>query len=80
MPPVTLLEDCGIDMKKAKYLLVEEQMAQGNHARTISLERALDDCMVAYGMNGEMIRPESHMLCFVAPGIQGVGGQMATSN
>ncbi|MBN8426093.1 MAG: sulfite dehydrogenase [Xanthomonadales bacterium] len=68
----TLLEDCGIDMKKAKYLLVEGADGSGQ-SRTISLERALDDCMVAYGMNGEMIRPENgYPLRFVAPGIQGV--------
>lgn len=68
----TLLEDCGIDMRKAKYLLVEG--ADGSaQSRTISLERALDDCMVAYGMNGEMIRPENgYPLRFVAPGLQGV--------
>lgn len=68
----TLLEDCGIDLKRAKYLLAEG--ADGSSmTRTIDIERALDDAMVAYGMNGEMIRPEQgYPLRLVVPGVQGV--------
>jgi sulfane dehydrogenase subunit SoxC len=68
----TLLEDCGIDLKRAKYLLAEG--ADGSSmTRTIGIERALDDCMVAYGSNGEMIRPENgYPLRLVVPGVQGV--------
>lgn len=68
----TLLDDCGIDRKQAKYLLAEG--ADGaSMTRTIDIERALDDAMVAYGSNGEMIRPENgYPLRLVVPGVQGV--------
>ena len=37
------------------------------------MERALDDVIVAYAMNGEMLRPENgYPLRLVVPGIQGV--------
>lgn len=72
VPLKVLLEDCGIDMKKAKYILGEG--ADGSSmTRTIPLDRALDDVLVAYGMNGEMLRPENgYPLRLVVPGIQGV--------
>jgi sulfane dehydrogenase subunit SoxC len=68
----TLLDDCGIDLKRAKYLLAEG--ADGSSmTRTIGIERALDDAMVAFGSNGEMIRPENgYPLRLVVPGVQGV--------
>jgi sulfane dehydrogenase subunit SoxC len=41
--------------------------------RTIGIDRALDDAIVAYGMNGEMLRPENgYPLRLVVPGVQGV--------
>src|SRR5512136_2468149 len=41
--------------------------------RTIAMERALDDVLVAYGQNGEMLRPEQgYPLRLVVPGVQGV--------
>ena len=68
----TLLDMAGFDKKNGKYILAEG--ADGSSmTRTISMERALDDCMVAYAMNGEMLRPENgYPLRMVAPGIQGV--------
>ncbi len=68
----TLLEDCGIDTKRAKYVLAEG--ADGaSLTRTIAIDRALDDTIVAWGMNGEMLRPENgYPLRLVVPGVQGV--------
>lgn len=68
----TLLEMAGYDKKNGKYILAEG--ADGSSmTRTIAIDRALDDCMVAYAMNGEMLRPENgYPLRMVAPGIQGV--------
>jgi len=68
----TLLEMCGYDKKKGKYVLAEG--ADGSSmTRTIDMERAMDDCIVAWGMNGEMLRPENgYPLRLVVPGIQGV--------
>ena len=41
--------------------------------RTIGMDRALDDAIVAWGMNGEMLRPENgYPLRLVVPGVQGV--------
>jgi sulfane dehydrogenase subunit SoxC len=68
----TLLDDCGFDRKDGKFVLAEG--ADGSSlTRTIAMERALDDVMVAWAMNGEMLRPENgYPLRLVAPGIQGV--------
>ena len=68
----TLLEMCGYDKKNGKYVLAEG--ADGSSmTRTIDIERAMDDCIVAWAMNGEMLRPENgYPLRLVVPGIQGV--------
>ena len=68
----TLLEMCGADTKKGKYVLAEG--ADGSSmTRTIGMDRALDDVMVAWAMNGEMLRPENgYPLRLVVPGVQGV--------
>ncbi len=72
VPLKWLLDDCGIDLKKAKYILAEGADGSGM-TRTINLANALDDVMVAYGMNGEMLRPENgYPLRLVVPGVQGV--------
>ncbi|WP_018412365.1 sulfite dehydrogenase [Methyloversatilis thermotolerans] len=72
VPLSVLLDDCGIDMKRAKFVLAEG--ADGSSmTRTIPLDRALDDVIVAWGQNGEMLRPENgYPLRLVVPGIQGV--------
>ena len=68
----TLLEMCGYDRKMGRYVLAEG--ADGSSmTRTIDIERAMDDCIVAWAMNGEMLRPENgYPLRLVVPGIQGV--------
>ena len=68
----TLLEMCGADTKKGRYLLAEG--ADGSSmTRTIPMANALDDVIVAWGMNGEMLRPENgYPLRLVVPGVQGV--------
>jgi len=68
----TLLEDVGIDLKRARYLLAEG--ADGAAlTRTIPLAMALDDVLLVYGQNGEMLRPENgYPLRLVVPGVQGV--------
>lgn len=67
----TLLQMCAYD-KGARYILAEG--ADGSSlTRTIALDRALDDVIVAWGMNGEMLRPENgYPLRLVVPGVQGV--------
>ena len=72
VPLSVLLEDCGFDRKNGKFVLAEG--ADGSSmTRTIAMDRALDDAIVAYGMNGEMLRPENgYPLRLVVPGVQGV--------
>jgi sulfane dehydrogenase subunit SoxC len=72
VPLSVLLDDCGYDKRKAKVVLAEG--ADGSSmTRTIPIDRALDDVMVAWAMNGEMLRPENgYPLRLVVPGIQGV--------
>jgi sulfane dehydrogenase subunit SoxC len=68
----TLLEDCGFDKKNGKFVLAEGADGSGM-TRTISMANALEDCIVAYGQNGEMLRPENgYPLRLVVPGVQGV--------
>jgi sulfane dehydrogenase subunit SoxC len=68
----TLLDDCGFDRKNGKFVLAEGADGSGM-TRTIDMDRALDDVMVAWAMNGEMLRPENgYPLRLVAPGLQGV--------
>ena len=68
----TLLEMCGADVKGHRHVLAEG--ADGSSmTRTIPMKNALDDVIVAWGMNGEMLRPENgYPLRLVVPGVQGV--------
>jgi len=73
VPLITLLELAGADLKQGKFVLAEG--ADGSSmTRTIpmSLIRS-GEVMVAYGQNGEMLRPENgYPLRLVVPGVQGV--------
>lgn len=72
VPLSVLLDDIGFDRKRGKFVLAEGADGSGM-TRTIPMDRALDDVLVAYGMNGEMLRPENgYPLRLVAPGLQGV--------
>ncbi len=68
----TLLDLCGVDRRNGRYVLAEG--ADGSSmTRTVSIDRALDDVIVAWAMNGEMLRPENgYPLRLVVPGVQGV--------
>jgi len=72
VPLSLLLERAGYDRKNATVILAEG--ADGSSmTRTINIENALDDVLVAYGQNGEMLRPENgYPLRLVVPGVQGV--------
>jgi sulfane dehydrogenase subunit SoxC len=72
VPLSTLLDEAGFDRRKAKFILAEG--ADGSHlTRTVPIEMALNDVMVVYGQNGEMLRPENgYPLRLLVPGVQGV--------
>jgi len=73
VPLITLLEMAGADLKGERFVLAEG--ADGSSmTRTIpmSLIRS-GEVLVAYGQNGEMLRPEQgYPLRLVVPGVQGV--------
>ncbi len=72
--PLKILFDlCGVDYRRARYVLGEG--ADGSSmTRTIPMELVESgEVFVAYGQNGEMLRPENgYPLRLVVPGIQGV--------
>lgn len=72
VPLATLLDEVGIDRARGRFILAEG--ADGAAlTRTIPVEFALDDALVCYGQNGEMLRPEQgYPLRLVVPGVQGV--------
>jgi sulfane dehydrogenase subunit SoxC len=73
VPLKTLLDMAGVDYKRARYVLAEG--ADGSSmTRTIPMELVESgEVFVAYGQNGEMLRPENgYPLRLVVPGVQGV--------
>ena len=73
VPLITLLEMAGADLKKGKFVLAEG--ADGSSmTRTIPISQIVSgEVIVAYGQNGEMLRPENgYPLRLVVPGVQGV--------
>ncbi|MFM2067689.1 MAG: hypothetical protein RLZZ584_2598 [Pseudomonadota bacterium] len=73
VPLKILLDQCGVDYKKGRYVLAEG--ADGSSmTRTIPMEMIESgEVIVAYGQNGEMLRPENgYPLRLVVPGVQGV--------
>jgi sulfane dehydrogenase subunit SoxC len=73
VPLRALLELCGVDFKRAKFVLAEGADGSGM-TRTIPMGMVMDgQVLVAYGQNGEMLRPENgYPLRLVVPGVQGV--------
>ncbi len=70
VPLRTILGEAGIK-SSAKWVLAEGADAAAM-TRSIPLEKAVDDCMVAFKMNGEALRPEQgYPLRLVVPGLEG---------
>ncbi len=66
----TVLEQAGI-RPNGKWILAEGGDASGLD-RSIPIEKALDDCMLAFAMNGEALRPEQgYPVRLVVPGWEG---------
>ena len=73
VPLITLLELAGADLKAGKFVLAEG--ADGSSmTRTIPMSLITSgEAFVAYGQNGEMLRPEQgYPLRLIVPGVQGV--------
>lgn len=70
VPLKILLEEAGLK-GTAKWLLPEGADAAGM-TRSVPLEKAMNDCLVAWKMNGEALRPEQgYPLRLVVPGWEG---------
>jgi len=70
VPVSTLLEEAGV-LKEAKWGLAEG--ADGStHARSIPIDKLLNDSLLVYASNGEMLRPENgYPLRMFTPGWEG---------
>ena len=70
VPLKHILAEAGI--KSAGKWLMPEGADASAMTRSIPMEKALDDCMVAFAMNGEALRPEQgYPLRLVVPGWEG---------
>lgn len=73
VPLKVLLDMAGVDYRRGRYVLAEG--ADGSSmTRTVPMELIESgEVFVAYGQNGEMLRPENgYPLRLVVPGVQGV--------
>ncbi|WP_377842256.1 sulfite dehydrogenase [Bosea sp. UC22_33] len=70
VPLKTILAEAGLK-PKAKWLMLEGADSSGMN-RSLPLEKALDDVLIAFAMNGEALRPEQgYPLRAVIPGWEG---------
>jgi sulfane dehydrogenase subunit SoxC len=71
VPLSVLLREVGVQ-KGASWFVAEGADAI-KHTKSIPLDKAMDDILVAYGQNGEPLRPEQgYPLRLVVPGWQGI--------
>jgi sulfane dehydrogenase subunit SoxC len=70
VPLSVLLNEAGLQ-KEASWVVAEGADA-GKFTHSTPLAKALDDCFVAYGQNGEPLRPEQgYPLRLLVPGWEG---------
>ena len=70
VPLKRILDEAGLKTS-AKWIMPEGADAAGMN-RSVPLEKAIDDCLVAFKMNGEALRPEQgYPLRLVVPGWEG---------
>jgi sulfane dehydrogenase subunit SoxC len=66
----TLLKEAGV--KPGASWVIAEGAEAAKHTRSVPLEKAMTDCIVAYGQNGEPVRPEQgYPLKLVVPAFEG---------
>jgi sulfane dehydrogenase subunit SoxC len=67
----TLLKECGV--KGGASWFVAEGAEEVKGASSMPLAKAMDDCLVCYGMNGEALRPQQGFpLRLLVPGFEGI--------
>jgi sulfane dehydrogenase subunit SoxC len=66
-----LLKEAGV--KDSAPWIIAEGAEEVKGASSIPMAKAMDDCMVAYGMNGEALRPQQGFpLRLLVPGFEGI--------
>ena len=71
VPLSVLLNEVGLK-DGAKWILAEGSDG-GKHTKSVPLPKALDDVFVAYGQNGEPVRPDhGYPLRLIVPGFEGI--------
>jgi sulfane dehydrogenase subunit SoxC len=71
VPLSLLLKEAGV--QKGASWIVAEGSEQSMHIKSIPIEKAMEDVLVAYGQNGEAVRPEQgYPLRLLVPGWQGI--------
>src|SRR5712692_4740114 len=71
IPMSLLLNQAGV--QKGATWIVAEGSERGKHHKSIPIEKAMEDVLVAYGQNGEALRPEQgYPLRLLVPGWEGL--------
>ena len=71
MPLALLLKEVGV--QKGASWVVSEGAEEVKGAGSIPLAKAMDDCIVAYGQNGEPLRPQNGFpVRLIVPGFEGI--------
>jgi sulfane dehydrogenase subunit SoxC len=67
----TLLKECGL--KSGASWFVAEGSEEVKGASSMPIAKAMEDCIVAYGMNGEAVRPQQGFpVRLMVPGFEGI--------
>src|SRR5499426_4460535 len=67
----TLLKECGL--KGSAKWFVAEGAEEVKGASSMPIAKAMDDCILAYGMNGEAVRPQNGFpVRLMVPGFEGI--------
>ena len=70
-PLSVLLKEAGV--QSGASWIVSEGAEEVKGASSVSLSKAMDDCLVAWGQNGEPVRPQQGFpLRLIVPGFEGI--------
>ncbi len=71
VPLSTLLKHVGVK-PEAKWI-IGEGSEKGKHTKSIPIEKAMDDVLIAFGQNGEALRPQQgYPIRLLVPGYEGI--------
>jgi sulfane dehydrogenase subunit SoxC len=67
----TLLKECGLKGNATWFVAEGAEEVKG--ANSMPIAKAMDDCMIAYGQNGEALRPQQGFpVRLIPPGFEGI--------